>query len=152
MKKSKFFLFVTLIFYCQNAKASKKCCENGHYSLKENKCVQGQFEGIEIPLFYPDLDGNIQNTIVSGYYFPDCPDGLETRIALNHYETEPEFLLQDSQMIIREDLSFHEEFCIDRTEIANQTVSIYCQITEEIKCQNEQCIRKCCHLGEVNIF
>ena len=135
-----------LCIFIVSARAGvKKCCMNGFYNLAQNQCVSGQYEENEIPIH----DGINPNQDVEGYNFPNCQGNLEIGIANNQLEIEPEFLLHESQMILIKDHSFHEDFCVDQTEFNNQTVSLYCQQALEIVCQEQLCIRRCCHLGQV---
>ena len=82
-----------------------------------------------------------------GYNFPQCLDDLELGMAENILDFHPEFVLQASQLMILEDRSSHLDFCIDETGDDHLTVALYCR--KKLKCEENFCIRRCCHMGEV---
>ena len=84
-----------------------------------------------------------------GYNFPQCLDDLELGMAENILDFHPEFVLQASQLVSLEDKSSHLDFCIDETGDDHLTVALYCR--KKLKCEENFCIRRCCHMGEVYI-
>ena len=86
---------------------------------------------------------------IKGYNFPQCLDDSVLVMAENILDFHPEFVLQASQLIIVEDRSSHLNFCIDGTGDADLTVALYCRKKLDLKCEENNCIRRCCNKGEV---
>ena len=86
---------------------------------------------------------------IKGYNFPQCLDDSVLVMAENILDFHPEFVLQASQLIIVEDRSSHLDFCIDKSGDDDLTVALYCRKKLDLKCEENDCIRRCCHMGEV---
>ena len=150
MKKLLHLLFLQIILL-NNAEGTKKCCENGFYNANQRKCEQGPINKNVVQLHYPGADGSNQNVSTKGYNFPRCLDSSELSMVENLLDFHPEFYLQASQLIILEDKSSHLDFCVDETGDDDLTVALYCREKLDSKCEENACIRRCCHLGEVCI-
>ena len=98
---------------------------------------------------FTGVDGNNQNVSTKGYNFPQCLENSELVIAENILDFHPEFGLQSSQLIILEDRSSHLDFCIDESGDNDLTVALYCRKKLDLKCEENVCVRRCCHMGEV---
>ena len=148
MKKLLYLLFLQIISL-NNVEGTKKCCKNGYYDANQRKCEQGPNDKNVLQLHYKGIDGNNQNVSTTGYNFPRCLENLELGMAENILDFHPEFVLQASQLMILEDRSSHLDFCIDETGDDDLTVALYCRKKLDLKCEENDCTRRCCHMGEV---
>ena len=68
---------------------------------------------------------------------------------LNSIENQGFILLHSGDLVIIEDQSTHENFCLDNTENVDETIAMYCDFSLDSICREKICVRKCCPMGHV---
>ena len=95
-------------------------------------------------------DGLNSKLPVTEYGWPQCHQSREEQISLANDLLDVSFVLIKEEVLVLEDHSFHQEYClVPHSKQENKTLAYICQTKVEILCLETNCTRKCCQLGQV---
>jgi hypothetical protein len=162
-------LLLKLVFLCLVIIPKKSLQQNIETPNVQTCCPEGFSINFEkLPEFFEcqnDSDKNVNKNFIfsndglnnildissPNHGFPNCHEPEELIVKINRFEADlPEFLIQKSSILINlEELSFHQDFCLDNFNNENVTIAAFCSLNLDLKCQKTSCVRKCCQFGQV---
>ena len=137
-------VILTFLFLSE-VNSLKKCCKEGNFDIELQSCI-GETNNNSVDIF----DGLNSDVTTEDFGLPECLEGNMKIFLLNQNNSYPEFMFQDGEIVVLSDHTFHDNFCIDNTNLLTQSVAIICQRNLKDICRYQPCLRKCCQVGQVS--